>query len=546
MPQFLTISPTDVEGQRQFAWNQFLSGGYIALGWYHQDFTEWNWDQIEAHIRAQGFANTSQAVDAHRKLMALEIGDFVAVTNVNHGIFGIGRVRSDYLFRKGMHNTGHADPNEFYSHYREVDWLLTDYRRKGDLLLPGELEWAPYGTVGALYEEVPAWVSRALGQNAADPEYTTTITDTAFDDAFTVFKAWALRDDSGIPFTGFDHPMVSPWESYKKEVFKDARAELVTAFWKPADIGTGVIHAQVNKALRPRVIHMGHEMDNNLLDWRLKDDFSNRSDKGPLEEILFELYKSKRSDQVCFEAFMKLGLAYQLIAYLFFLKDRERYLPISQEGFDQAFAKMGVVGFKTSGGLSWENYTTFLDLNRQLQRHLGRQLGHPVDLLDAHSFAWCIGYTFPIWDEELEEEGEGDGEAEGTDSFDANSLMPEDVDVKDFHDELAFPEGKESWILHRKSERNAEVVRIAKERFKMMDPLMRCQVCSFSFAERYGAHGIGYIEAHHALPVSEMPDNHMTKPEDLIMVCSNCHVMLHRKRPWLSHDSLKNLMQLDM
>ncbi|MBK6755167.1 MAG: HNH endonuclease [Flavobacteriales bacterium] len=54
---------------------------------------------------------------------------------------------------------------------------------------------------------------------------------------------------------------------------------------------------------------------------------------------------------------------------------------------------------------------------------------------------------------------------------------------------------------------------------------------------------IGYIEAHHVLPVSEMPPGHRTKPEDLVMVCANCHVMLHLRRPWLQHDELIALLQ---
>lgn len=31
-----------------------------------------------------------------------------------------------------------------------------------------------------------------------------------------------------------------------------------------------------------------------------------------------------------------------------------------------------------------------------------------------------------------------------------------------------------------------------------------------------------------------MQDGEKTKIEDIIMVCSNCHSMIHRKKPWLS------------
>ncbi len=34
-----------------------------------------------------------------------------------------------------------------------------------------------------------------------------------------------------------------------------------------------------------------------------------------------------------------------------------------------------------------------------------------------------------------------------------------------------------------------------------------------------------------------------TKPEDITMVCANCHRMLHRKRPWLTIDELTKLIE---
>jgi putative restriction endonuclease len=38
------------------------------------------------------------------------------------------------------------------------------------------------------------------------------------------------------------------------------------------------------------------------------------------------------------------------------------------------------------------------------------------------------------------------------------------------------------------------------------------------------------IECHHSIPISQMDDNQKTKIQDIIMVCSNCHRMLHRKK----------------
>ncbi|MFN3092826.1 hypothetical protein [Bacillus pumilus] len=40
-----------------------------------------------------------------------------------------------------------------------------------------------------------------------------------------------------------------------------------------------------------------------------------------------------------------------------------------------------------------------------------------------------------------------------------------------------------------------------------------------------------------------MGEGHSTKVEDIAIVCSNCHRMLHRKRPWLNKDQLKLLIE---
>jgi hypothetical protein len=46
------------------------------------------------------------------------------------------------------------------------------------------------------------------------------------------------------------------------------------------------------------------------------------------------------------------------IAYLYFLKDFSRYVPIAPNYFDQAFEMLGVV-FVTSHKCSWVNYSTY-------------------------------------------------------------------------------------------------------------------------------------------------------------------------------------------
>ncbi|MDM5358816.1 HNH endonuclease [Peribacillus sp. ACCC06369] len=67
-------------------------------------------------------------------------------------------------------------------------------------------------------------------------------------------------------------------------------------------------------------------------------------------------------------------------------------------------------------------------------------------------------------------------------------------------------------------------------------------MCRFDFKEHYGDIGEGYIEGHHTKPISEMGEDEQTKIEDIVLVCANCHRMLHRRRPWLSINELKELL----
>ena len=163
MPRFITISPTHVPGKKEYAWNKFRSGKYVAIGWLHDcDLTGKPIDEVIALIRKRKYANEASAVDAFTKFLALEIGDYVAVNNTNAGLFGVGVVSSGYDYVKDMHDTG--DPESFYSHFRNVEWKYTNYVRRKDIISPGETGWKPFGTVGRLDKDVPPYIRRLLGE----------------------------------------------------------------------------------------------------------------------------------------------------------------------------------------------------------------------------------------------------------------------------------------------------------------------------------------------------------------------------------------------
>jgi 5-methylcytosine-specific restriction endonuclease McrA len=102
-----------------------------------------------------------------------------------------------------------------------------------------------------------------------------------------------------------------------------------------------------------------------------------------------------------------------------------------------------------------------------------------------------------------------------------------------------FPEGRAAYVTHRKRERNPALVRAAKASHLSRFGRLVCQICGFDFGKAYGRVGDGFIEAHHTIPVSELTDNSVSRIENIALVCSNCHRMVHRRRPWLQLHELK-------
>ncbi|WP_419176220.1 HNH endonuclease [Desulfosediminicola sp.] len=106
-------------------------------------------------------------------------------------------------------------------------------------------------------------------------------------------------------------------------------------------------------------------------------------------------------------------------------------------------------------------------------------------------------------------------------------------------DESASPEGRKTFRIHRKLERDGTIPKKAKVKRLAETGKLECDVCSLNFQEIYGSIGTGFIEAHHKIPVSKLDGNEKTKISDLALVCSNCHRMLHRANPPLTIKSLK-------
>lgn len=91
-------------------------------------------------------------------------------------------------------------------------------------------------------------------------------------------------------------------------------------------------------------------------------------------------------------------------------------------------------------------------------------------------------------------------------------------------------EGQVLYKLHKHRERNKKIVSKKKADSLKRFGKLECEICNFDFHAKYGGLGYGFIECHHKTPLYMLESVIYTKLEDLALVCSNCHRMLHRSR----------------
>ncbi len=220
---------------------------------------------------------------------------------------------------------------------------------------------------------------------------------------FARFDKQIQERSGGEHFVSFTEGLPARWEDYKGEVRSEALRRLKVSKWKRADIGKGRILSRVIEAIE---IHEPgpRKLRNNLVNWpnkygherlphrALLDAKETRSDQRQWEQWFFDFFRGKTEDKVAFERFMELagGKRYELIAYVFFLKDSSRFMPIATSTFDKAFRLLGIE-LTTGHRCSWENYVEYNGALVEIQRALRDVAGvRDPRLIDAHSFCWML------------------------------------------------------------------------------------------------------------------------------------------------------------
>lgn len=120
-----------------------------------------------------------------------------------------------------------------------------------------------------------------------------------------------------------------------------------------------------------------------------------------------------------------------------------------------------------------------------------------------------------------------------TEAF-SESLLPEEITTTQ-----EYYEGALKQITVNAYERNALARKACIEHYGL-----DCFVCGLNFKNVYGQLGEDFIHVHHLTPLSKIGKEYKLDPiEHLRPVCANCHAMIHRKKPELTVEELKESLR---
>ena len=172
-------------------------------------------------------------------------------------------------------------------------------------------------------------------------------------------------------------------EDYKRTVAAKANVILNSESWLESEIGSGVIRDRVFKAVQAHVNLVGRFQISSFND-KVNENLEQA------ESVFYDFYHNHKEKE-CFDQLCGIfGRTYNIVAYLYFINNPARYLPVKPQFFDKIFNRLQI-DFKTYGRCSWENYQEFIDIVSAVRDYMQEYYQEvDIDLLDAHSFLWTI------------------------------------------------------------------------------------------------------------------------------------------------------------
>ncbi|MBQ7559016.1 MAG: hypothetical protein IJT20_02050 [Synergistaceae bacterium] len=219
------------------------------------------------------------------------------------------------------------------------------------------------------------------------------------------FVAVMLFKDGGRPLSFVDKnnflANTKDGEAYKSEIAVLAGRKLKYDEWQEEWINTWKISERCKEAMN---------CAGNLVHYIQQSKFADVLTPGhekfnpEAERVLYEIYKSRpgNEEREAFENARKIfGSIYEVISYLFFIKDSSRFVHLRSGIFEERLSLVGIE-YKLLFKCSWENYIGFIGIMKEIRNIMQRIIPDvEIRLIDAHSFLWIIGWEeFKEWNKE--------------------------------------------------------------------------------------------------------------------------------------------------
>lgn len=103
--------------------------------------------------------------------------------------------------------------------------------------------------------------------------------------------------------------------------------------------------------------------------------------------------------------------------------------------------------------------------------------------------------------------------------------------------EILWREGRRRYVTHLLAERSQGLIAFLKSATAHV-----CDVCDEDTSARYG---VPVIDAHHRTPLSAWTEDHEVRPDDIALVCPNCHraIHAHMRRENAGYDAIRLMIR---
>lgn len=89
-------------------------------------------------------------------------------------------------------------------------------------------------------------------------------------------------------------------------------------------------------------------------------------------------------------------------------------------------------------------------------------------------------------------------------------------------------EGDKKFVLHQSIERDRKLRDQKVNLFLEEHGNLYCELCGFRFVEAYPFLKRDVIEVHHVVPLATLNKSTIVTPNDLMLLCANCHLAIHQ------------------